>query len=115
MAHFARVNNGIVEEVIVAEQDFIDNYASSNSGTWIQTSYNTFGGAHRFGGEALRYNYAGKGFHYDSDADAFYSPKPFNSWSLNTDKYLWEPPVAYPTDGQEYEWNETDRSWDLID
>lgn len=92
MAHFARVNNGIVEEVIVAEQDFIDNYASSNEGTWIQTSYNTYGGVHTLGGTPLRYNFAGIGFHYDAEADAFYEPKPFDDWTLNTNTYLWEAP-----------------------
>ena len=115
MAHFARVNNGTVEEVIVAEQDFIDNYDCPNPGTWIQTSYNTLGGVHRLGGTPLRYNYAGIGYVYDAVADAFSEPKPFNSWTLNTKTYLWEAPVTYPTDGKEYTWNEDTTSWDLIE
>ena len=114
MAHFARVNNGIVEEVIVAEQDFIDNYNCPNPGTWIQTSYNTHMGVHKLGGTPLRYNFAGKNFHYDSSADAFYPPQPYTSWTLNTSTYQWDAPVTYPTDGQDYQWNEDTTSWDLI-
>ena len=128
MAHFARVNNGIVEEVIVAEQDFIDNYKCPNPGTWIQTSYNTYGGKHKLGNNPLRYNYAGKGFHYDAEADAFYERKPYDSWVLNTNTYLWEAPVPLPSDmsneilnspdyrdGILYEWNETNKSWDKVE
>ena len=112
MAHFAKVENGIVTEVIVAEQDFIDTYCT---GTWIQTSYNTYGGVHSQGGTPLRKNFAGKGFTYDSSADVFYAPKPYESWKLNTTTYLWEPPVAYPTDGEIYSWNEKTTSWDAVE
>lgn len=116
MGHFARVENGIVQEVIVAEQDFIDNLVYDKPGEWVQTSYNTHMGVHKLGGTPLRYNFAGKGFLYDSTADAFYAPKPYASWTLNTSTYQWEPPVAYPdADSDErYEWNESTSSWDLI-
>lgn len=110
MAHFAKIVNNRVTEVIVAEQDFIDNHTS---GTWIQTSYNTFGGKHyspETGLEddkpALRKNYAGVGYHYDPVADAFYMPSPYPSWILNSETYLWEPPISYPSDGKSYSWNE---------
>ena len=112
MAHFAKVVDGIVTEVIVAEQDFIDTHCT---GTWIQTSYNTYGGVHSQGGTPLRKNFAGKGFTYDSSADVFYAPKPYESWKLNTTTYLWEPPVAYPKDGKVYSWNEKTTSWDAVE
>ena len=105
MAHYAKVKDGVVTQVIVAEADFFDTFVDSSPGQWIQTSYNTRGGVH-YGqdsepddGEALRKNYAGVGFNYDATADAFYAPQQFASWELNTETYLWEAPVAYPTDG----------------
>lgn len=107
MAHFAKVKKGIVTQVIVAEQEFIDNMVDNEPGKWIQTSYNTLGGVHKLGGTPLRKNFAGIGFTYDEDKDAFIPPKPFNSWTLNETTCMWEPPVAYPTDGQSYRWNET--------
>ena len=94
MAHFAKVNNGIVEQVIVAEPEFFDTFVDSSPGQWIQTSYNTHGGVHLLGGTPLRKNYAGIGFTYDSTKDAFIPPKPYASWTLNEDSCLWEPPVA---------------------
>ena len=115
MAHFAKVNNGIVTKVIVAEQEFIDNMIDNEPGKWIQTSYNTYGGVHQLGGTPLRKNYAGIGYTYDRDKDAFIPPKPFNSWTLNETTCLWEAPVAYPTDGQRYTWNETNQTWDLVE
>jgi len=115
MAHFAKVNNGIVIKVIVAEQEFIDNMIDNEPGKWVQTSYNTYGGVHQLGGTPLRKNYAGIGFTYDKDKDAFIPPKPFNSWTLNETTCLWEAPVAYPTDGQNYTWNETNQTWDLVE
>jgi hypothetical protein len=115
MAHFAKVNNGIVIKVIVAEQEFIDNMIDNEPGKWVQTSYNTYGGVHQLGGTPLRKNYAGIGFTYDKDKDAFIPPKPFNSWTLNETTCLWECPVAYPTDGQKYIWNETNQTWDLTE
>ena len=115
MAHFAKVKDGIVTKVIVAEQEFIDNVVETEAGTWVQTSYNTHGGVHSLGGTPLRKNYAGIGFTYDADKDAFIPPKPFNSWSLNETTCLWEAPVAKPTDGQIYDWNERNQSWDLVE
>ncbi len=114
MAHFAKVSNGIVERVIVAEAEFFDTFVDDSAGTWIQTSYNTYGGEHRDGGTPLRKNYAGIGFTYDKTRDAFIPPKQYESWTLNEDTCLWESPVAYPDDGNMYEWNETDQQWDLI-
>jgi len=82
---------------------------------WKQTSYNTTGGEHTDGGTPLRKNHAGIGYTYDEDRDAFIPPKPFSSWILNETTCLWEAPVAYPTDGQAYQWNETDQQWDEVD
>ena len=122
MSHFARVNQGIVTQVLVAEQEFIDSYVDTEPGEWIQTSYNTFGGVHYDRStnpptpsgdqsKALRKNYAGIGMIYDKDKDAFYQPQPYASWILNATTCLWEPPVAYPEDGKYYEWNESSKSW----
>ena len=107
MSHFAKVVDGIVETVIVAEQDFID----TQEGTWVQTSYNTRGGVHSNGETPLRKNYAGIGYVYDSGRDAFYIPQPFASWTLNEDTCLWEAPTAYPDDGKLYLWEEDTTSW----
>jgi len=120
MAHFAKVNNGIVEQVIVAEPEFFETFIDSSPGQWIQTSYNTRGGVHYDqdgnpdDGTALRKNYAGIGYTYDAGKDAFIPPQPYASWTLNDDTCLWESPVAYPDDGQMYIWNEDTTSWDLI-
>tara|TARA_B100000085_G_scaffold45404_1_gene38600 strand:+ start:481 stop:828 length:348 start_codon:yes stop_codon:yes gene_type:complete len=113
MAHFAKVLDGIVQRVIVAEQDYIDQLVETQPGEWIQTSYNTRGGVHSGGGTPLRKNFAGIGYHYDADADAFYEPQPYPSWTLNTTSYVWEPPVAHPGDGA-YTWNESSKSWDEV-
>ena len=121
MAHFAKVVNGVVSQVIVAEPEFFDTFVDSSPGTWIQTSYNTRGGIHYSpetgepdGGVALRKNYAGIGFIYDAVRDAFYAPQPYQSWTLNEDSCVWEPPVPYPTDGELYNWNEETQSWDTF-
>ena len=114
MAHFAKVNNGIVERVIVAEQEFIDNLVDDSPGEYIQTSYNTYAGEHRLGGTPLRKNYASVGGNYDSVNDAFYQKQPFDSWTLNNTTFIWEPPVAYPDDGNMYNWNETNQTWDEV-
>jgi hypothetical protein len=111
MAHFAKVNNGIVEQVIVAEPEFFNTFVDSSPGAWIQTSYNTSGGVHKFGGTPLRKNYAGIGYTYDSQRDAFIPPKPYASWVLNDDTCLWGAPVAMPTDGKRYGWNEDTTAW----
>lgn len=111
MGHFAKVNNGIVEQVIVAEPEFFETFVDSSPGEWIQTSYNTRGGVHLLGGTPLRKNYAGIGYTYDRQKDAFIAPKPFNSWVLNEDTCLWDAPTPYPTDGKIYKWDEALISW----
>lgn len=111
MAHFAKVNNGMVEQVIVAEPEFFQTFVDSSPGEWIQTSYNTRGGVHALGGTPLRKNYAGIGYTYDRERDAFIPPKPFASWVLNDDTCLWDAPVAYPDDGKQYQWDEATTSW----
>ena len=80
---------------------------------WKQTSYNTHGGVHNKNGIPLRKNHAGIGYTYDEDRDAFIPKKPFNSWILNEQTCLWNAPVAYPTDGKKYSWNEPTKNWDL--
>lgn len=106
MSHFAKINNGIVAEVIVAEQEYID----SLDGTWIQTSYNTRGNQHPEI-KPLRGNFAGIGYIYDSTNDVFYATQPYPSWILNNTTWLWEAPIAYPTDGKIYKWNEDQQNW----
>ena len=115
MAHFAKVVEGKVTKVIVAEQEFIDNFIDDTAGRWIQTSYNTIGGVHyepnsktpsEDQSKALRYNYAKIGGIYDRINDAFYETKKHESWTLNTESFIWEPPIEYPDDGQVYHWNE---------
>ena len=110
MGHFAKVNNGIVEQVIVAEPEFFETFVDSSPGEWIQTSYNTHGGQHPEN-RPLRKNYAGIGFTYDRTRDAFIPPKPYASWVLNETTCLWDSPVPYPTDGKRYIWNEVTTSW----
>ena len=120
MAHFAKVVDGIVTKVIVAEPEFFDTFIDDSPGQWVQSSYNTHGGVHYGpdgepdGGVALRKNYAGVGFIYDSSKDAFYTIQPYESWSLNEDTCLWEAPVPYPDDGKRYIWNETITNWTEI-
>ena len=95
MSHFAELNaNNVVTNVIIAEQDFID----TQEGTWVQTSYNTRGGVHLLGGTPLRKNYAGMDYTYDTAKDAFYAPKPYNSWTLDNTTCLWEAPIDKPSD-----------------
>lgn len=112
MAHFAKVVDGKVTQVIVAEPEFFDTFVDTTPGEWIQTSYNTYGGVHTQGGTPLRKNYAGVGYTYDATLDAFIPPKPFDSWILNEETGLWDAPVAMPTDGKRYDWNEGTLSWD---
>jgi hypothetical protein len=156
MGHYAKVVNGKVAKVIVAEASFFNNFVDDSPGKWIQTSYNTRGGVHyqpnngtpsptvyqdvsgsifetldeanatgtppittvdQSKTKALRGNYAGIGYTYDSALDAFYPPKPFNSWTLNTGSYLWEAPVAYPSGDAtgsytgSYQWSEDNTNW----
>lgn len=108
MAHFAKIVDGIVEQVIVADnKEWCEN---NLGGTWVQTSYNTHGGVNsRPGGEALNKNYAGIG--YSWDGTGFAAPQPYQSWTLNSDTYLWESPVPYPTDGKRYVWDEENLEW----
>lgn len=112
MSHFAKVENGVVTSVIVAEQDFIDSGAVGDPSQWVQTSYNTYGGVHSAGGTPLRKNYAGIGFTYDAQRDAFIPPKPFPSWVLNEQTCLWSAPMPMPTDGKAYVWNESTLTWE---
>ena len=116
MAHFAKINNGIVQQVIVAEPEFFDTFVDSSPGEWIQTSYNTYGGVHKLGGTPLRKNFAGVGYTYDSTRDAFYAPQPYPSWTLNETTCLWECPVAYPDEDMTnlYNWNEETQAWDEV-
>ena len=114
MAHFAKVQDGIVTQVIVAEPEFFDTFVDSSPGEWIQTSYNTHGGVHTLGGTPLRKNYAGIGYTYDRERDAFVPPQPFPSWVLNEGSCLWNSPVPYPDDGQEYTWDEDAQQWAII-
>lgn len=111
MAHFAKVENGIVTQVIVIEKDVLDTGLWGDPKMWVQTSYNTQGGKHTGGGTPLRKNFAGIGYTYDKQRDAFIPPKPFNSWLLNEQSCLWEPPTPYPSDGKEYIWNEEKTAW----
>jgi hypothetical protein len=111
MSHFAKVVDGTVTQVIVAEPEFFQTFVDSSPGEWIQTSYNTYGGQHRNGGTPLRKNYAGVGYSYDRTKDAFIPPKPFASWVLNDDTCLWSAPTPMPTDDKVYEWDETTTSW----
>ena len=112
MSHFAKVENGLVTQVIVAEQDFISTGALGDPASWIQTSYNTIGGQHTQGGEPLHKNYAGIG--YTWDGTGFAAPKPYPSWTMNSDTYLWDAPVAMPTEGGPYSWNEGTQTWDEV-
>ena len=114
MTHFAKIENGIVTQVIVAEQEFVD----AQPGEWVQTSYKTRGGVHYApnsdtpdGGVALRKNYAGVGYAYDRQKDAFIPPQPFPSWTLNDETCLWEAPIPYPRDGEIWYWNEDLQNW----
>jgi hypothetical protein len=109
MAHYAKVQNGLVTQVIVAEAEFFETFVDDSPGEWIQTSYNTSGGVHLQGGTPLRKNYAGIGYSYDKTLDAFIPPKPFASWILDEDTCLWNAPVARPEGN--YTWNEDTLSW----
>ena len=108
MAHYAKVEDGVVTQVIVADTQ---QWCEANlGGTWVQTSYNTFGGVNnRIGGEALHKNYAGIG--YTFDGVGFAAPQPFASWTKNAETYLWEAPTPMPTDDKSYTWDEATLSW----
>ena len=121
MAHYAFLNmQNIVTEVIVGKDETDGNtnweihYGNIREQICKRTSYNTKGGVHVNGGTPFRKNYAGIGYTYDESRDAFIPPKPFDSWTLNETSCLWEAPVAYPTDGERYTWNEETQAWDAI-
>ena len=124
MAHFAKVSNGIVTQVIVAEPEFFETFIDSSPGEWIQTSYNTRQGVHYTNGEpsedqskALRKNFAGIGMVYDKERDAFYQPQPYPSWILNEETCMWHSPTPLPNDenpDNRYNWNESTKTWDLV-
>lgn len=101
MSHFAKIKNGIVTEVIVAEQDFINSGLVGDSFLWVQTSFNG----------NFRKNYAGIGYTYNRVHDAFIPPQPYASWTLDEGTCQWSAPVAMPTDGKQYKWNEATTSW----
>ena len=101
MAHFAKLSNNMVTEVIVAEQDFINSGAVGDSFLWVQTSYNN----------NFRKNFAGIGYTYDSVRDAFITPQPHASWTLVEDTCQWTAPTAYPDDDKMYTWNEDTTNW----
>ena len=106
-------SNGIEQENIGIE--FLKTLYNEPNAIWKQTSYNTHGGVHNKGGIPFRKNHAGKGYTYDEDRDAFIPKKTYNSWILNEQTCLWEAPIAYPTDGKSYNWNEQTLSWDLVE
>ena len=125
MAHFAKLGTGnkIIRVAVVhndtapTEQagiDFLNNLYNTRD-VWKQTSYNTSGGVHQLGGTPFRKNYAGRGYTYDEARDAFIPPKPYESWVLNETTCRWEAPIVYPTDGQRYDWNETNQNWELVE
>ena len=130
MASFAKIENNIVIAVhsvvnevlkdsngIEQEQlgiNFLKTLYNEPNAIWKQTSYNTRGNVHFLGGTPFRKNFAGIGYQYDSQRDAFISPKPFNSWILNESTCLWEAPVAMPTGDNTYRWNESTLTWDIL-
>jgi hypothetical protein len=111
MAHFAKVQDGKVTQVIVAEPEFFETFVDSSPGEWIQTSYNTHGGVHTLGGTPLRKNYAGIGYTYNRQLDAFIPPQPYASWILDEETCLWNAPTPYPTDDKTYNWDEATTNW----
>jgi len=121
MSYFAKVLNNKVVQIISAEQEFFDTFVDSSPGNWIQTSYNTRGGLHYGqdgqpdGGIALRGNYAGMDYTYDSVKDVFYAPQPFPSWTLNETNWSWEAPTPMPIDGKIYKWDEPTLSWVVLE
>jgi hypothetical protein len=121
MAHYAYIDDsGTVTDVIVGpdegdEPEGVESweayFSAKGKGQALRTSYNTIGGVHSGGGTPFRFNYAGIGYTYDEDRDAFIPPKPFESWVLDEDTCLWEAPVAYPEDDNVYTWDEESTSW----
>ena len=116
MSHWAEIDKkNVVLRVLVGDNNAPDEgetFMNSLGGTWVKTSYNTFGGVHANGGIPLNKNYAGIG--YSWDGTGFAAPQPYPSWTLDKETYLWTAPVAMPTDGKPYSWNEDSKSWDEI-
>jgi hypothetical protein len=114
MSHFAQIdNNNIVTQVIVVEQEVINTGLFGPATSWIQTSYNTQGGVHLLGGTPLRKNYAGIGYSYDPQRDAFIPPKPYPSWVLHNFSCQWQAPTAMPVEtGKIFRWNEETLAWE---
>ena len=110
MSNYAKVLNGKVLDVIVADASFFDTFVDSSPGVWLKTSYNTRGNKHYAGGTPLRGNYAGIGYDYDAEKDVFIPPQPFPSWTLSKD-YVWECPVPMPEDDKLYQWDESAQEW----
>ena len=110
MSHFAKVLDGKVTQVIVAEPEFFQTFVDSSPGEWIQTSYNTHGNQHPEG-RPLRGNYAGIGYTYDRTNDVFYAPQPYASWILDQTTWTWKAPIAMPTDDKRYSWDEATTNW----
>ena len=141
MAYFTKLNNNVVERVesvsnnvLLEEQldennnviyvgveqeskgvEFLKTLYKEPNAVWKQTSYNTSGGVHKLGGTPLRKNYASIGYTYDEDRDAFIAPKPYNSWIFNENTCLWEAPSAMPDDDNNYTWNESTTTWDIVE
>jgi hypothetical protein len=119
MSNYAKVLNGLVLKVIVADASFFDTFVDTSPGTWLQTSYNTRGGVHYGqdgqpdGGVALRGNYAGIGYTYNFVNDVFYAPQPYPSWTISAPTWEWQAPVPYPTDGNNYIWDKSTQTWVL--
>ena len=111
MAHYAKVADTIVQQVLVAEADFFDTFVDESPGEWVQTSYNTYGGVHSNGETPLRKNFAGIGYTYDSVRDAFIAPQPYPSWTLVEATCLWAAPTAIPDDENHYVWDEDNTEW----
>ena len=120
MSYYAKVDHGVVVNVIRADDSFFTTFIDSSPGTWIKTSYNTHGGVHYGpdgnpdGGIALRANYAGVGYIYNAQEDVFYAPQPYPSWTISAPTWEWKPPIPYPTDGNLYTWNEQTQNWDMV-
>ena len=130
MAHFANLgsNSEVIDVQVIDNENLLDANGNEQEqlgidyllgvhggGTWVQTSYNTYGGEHLSGGTPLRKNYAGIGDTYDESLGAFIQPKPFTSWVLNEETCLWGAPVPYPDDGKSYVWNEETQAWVLFE
>ena len=113
MSHFAKLDsNNIVIFVTVGRDEDDENELTTRTGdVYKRTSYNTRAGQHQLGGTPFRKNYAGLGYTYDYKRDAFIPPKSFNSWILDENTCIWVPPIAYPTDGNTYSWDESTQQW----